>query len=82
MLVCDQDGWYEVPTICIPGPIDVVGAGDSVMASLTAALCAGASLREAALIGNVTASLTVQQIGMTGTATRDEVLERFNTKFI
>ncbi len=82
MLVCDQDGWYEVPTICISGPIDVVGAGDSVMASLTAALCAGASLREAALIGNVTASLTVQQIGTTGTATRNEVLERFNTKFI
>lgn len=82
MLVCDQDGWYEVPTIRIEGPIDVVGAGDSVTASLTAALCAGANLREAALLGNVTASLIVQQIGTTGTATRAEVRERFCDRFI
>lgn len=82
ILVCDREGWYEVPTIRIEGPIDVVGAGDSVTASLTAALCAGASLREAALLGNVTASLIVQQIGTTGTATRAEVRERFCDRFI
>ena len=46
MLVCDKDGWYEVPTIQIEGPIDVVGAGDSVTASLTAALCAGQVCRK------------------------------------
>ncbi len=82
MLVCDKDGWYEVPTIRIEGPIDVVGAGDSVTASMTAALCAGASLQEAALLGNVTASLIVEQIGTTGTATRAEVRERFCDRFI
>lgn len=82
ILVCDQQGWFEIPTIKLEGPIDVVGAGDSVTASMTAALCAGASLQEAALIGNVTASLIVQQIGTTGTATRADVRKRFCEKFI
>jgi len=82
ILVCDQQGWFEIPTIKIEGPVDVVGAGDSVTASMTAALCAGATLREAAVIGNVTASLIVEQIGTTGTATRSEVRDRFCQKFI
>jgi sugar/nucleoside kinase (ribokinase family) len=46
------------------------------MAGIMAALCAGASPGEAALVGNLVASITVQQIGTTGTATRGQVLER------
>jgi rfaE bifunctional protein kinase chain/domain len=66
----------HVPGIPVPGPIDVVGAGDSVMAGIVSALCCGASPPEAAAVGNLVASITVQQIGTTGTASREQVLAR------
>jgi bifunctional ADP-heptose synthase (sugar kinase/adenylyltransferase) len=66
----------HVPGIRVPPPIDVVGAGDSVMAGIVSALCCGATPVAAATVGNLVASITVQQIGTTGTATREQVLER------
>jgi rfaE bifunctional protein kinase chain/domain len=62
----------EVPcwtrSLPLRGPIDVVGAGDSVTAALTAALAAGASTLEAMELAMLAASLTVHQLGTTGTA--------------
>ena len=49
--------------------IDPVGAGDSVAASIVAALCSGAKPREAALIGSLAGSVTIEQIGVTGVVT-------------
>ena len=77
ILVFGKNGSALVSGYQMSGPIDVVGAGDSVTASMTAALCAGADLREAAVIGNLTASLIVQQIGTTGVASQDDVFNRF-----
>ena len=67
----------HVPGIRVHRPIDVVGAGDSVMAGIVSSLCCGASPTEAALVGNLVASITIQQIGTTGTATREQVLKRY-----
>jgi len=58
--------------------VDIVGAGDSTTAGIVPALCAGASPDEAALFGNLAASITVQQIGVTGTANPDQMRERFS----
>jgi sugar/nucleoside kinase (ribokinase family) len=66
----------RAPAIPVPGPIDIVGAGDSVTASLTASLLSGAELREAAEIASLVASITIQQLGTTGVATPQQVLER------
>lgn len=77
MLVCDEHGEQWVPAIRVTGPIDVVGAGDSALAGMAAALCAGGSLSEAALVGNLAASVTIQQLGVTGTATRAQVRARW-----
>jgi len=77
ILVFDQEGMTHVPGIPVSGPIDPVGAGDSAMAGIVAALCSGASHVEAATIGNLVASITVQQIGTTGTASPAQVLEQF-----
>ncbi|MBP8951934.1 MAG: carbohydrate kinase [Armatimonadetes bacterium] len=77
ILVFDGDSVTHVPGIASPPPIDIVGAGDSCTSGIVLAMCAGASPREAAVVGNCVASLTVQQIGTTGTTTRSEVLRRF-----
>ena len=74
ILIFSEQGVESAPAPLVSGPIDTVGAGDSVMAGLVSALCAGASLREAALIGNLAASVTIQQIGATGVATPEQVL--------
>ncbi len=67
MLVSDPQ-WTVVPGVPVRGEIDPTGAGDSATAGAVLALCAGAQLPEAALVGNLVASLTVQQIGTTGVA--------------
>ncbi len=72
-------GCEHIPAVPVSGEIDVVGAGDSVMAGIVAALCSGAKPGEAALLGNLVASITIQQIGTTGTATPEQVRERFRS---
>jgi D-beta-D-heptose 7-phosphate kinase/D-beta-D-heptose 1-phosphate adenosyltransferase len=55
---------------------DVVGAGDTVTAYLAAALAAGASAREAAVIANFAAGVEVGKLGA-ATVSPDEVVEAF-----
>jgi len=52
---------------------DVTGAGDTVIATLAAALAAGASMTEAAVLANHAAGIVVGKLG-TATASADEVL--------
>ncbi|HZZ80726.1 MAG TPA: PfkB family carbohydrate kinase [Gemmataceae bacterium] len=67
----------EVPGYAVTGPIDTVGAGDSSSAALACALASGADLAAAAAFANLIASITIQQIGVTGVATPEQVRERW-----
>ncbi len=71
-------GCQHVPAVPVEGEIDTVGAGDSVMAGIMSALCSGAEPKEAALLANIVASITIQQIGATGTASPTQVRKRFD----
>jgi bifunctional ADP-heptose synthase (sugar kinase/adenylyltransferase) len=75
MFVSDP-GWTAVPGVRVTGETDTTGAGDSATAGCVLALCAGASFVEAAVIGNLVASITVQQLATTGTADPDELMPR------
>ncbi len=77
VLIVSEKGFDHIPGIPVTGEIDIVGAGDSVMAGLVAGLGAGGTPQEAAFIGNVTASITIQQLGTTGTASREQLRRRF-----
>jgi len=57
------------------GEIDIVGAGDSVTANLTAALAAEAGMKEAMEIAQLASSIVIHQLGTTGTATVNAVAE-------
>jgi len=76
LLVAEENRVTHIPAVPISGPIDPVGAGDSVSAAIISALAAKASPVEAAILGNVTASIVIQQLGTTGTASPSEVLQR------
>jgi sugar/nucleoside kinase (ribokinase family) len=66
-----------IPAFPVNGPVDIVGAGDSTSAGITSAMVAGATPAQAAAFGNLVASITIQQIGTTGTATPAQVRERW-----
>jgi len=72
-----HDAAQIIPAVPVTGGVDIVGAGDAATAALASALSAGATPTEAAVIANIAASLTIQQIGTTGTATQEQVRERF-----
>jgi bifunctional ADP-heptose synthase (sugar kinase/adenylyltransferase) len=73
----DAESWQHIPGISVSGPIDTVGAGDSTTAGIVSALCAGATPAQAAQLGCLVASITIQQLGVTGTATPAQVIERY-----
>jgi rfaE bifunctional protein kinase chain/domain len=77
ILLFTAAGCEHIPAVPVSGEIDIVGAGDSVMAAVVSALCSGAEPREAAMLGNLVASITIQQIGTTGTATPSQAREEF-----
>jgi rfaE bifunctional protein kinase chain/domain len=81
LLASPQDGERttrpRIPAYPVAGPIDIVGAGDSTSAAIVCALASGASVETTAAFGNLVASITIQQIGTTGTATPDQVRERW-----
>jgi sugar/nucleoside kinase (ribokinase family) len=58
--------------------IDIVGAGDACSSGIVTALSCGANPREAAFLGNLVAANTIQVIGTTGTATRNQVLAMYD----
>lgn len=62
-----------VRAVRVPEPTDPTGAGDSATAGAVLALCAGATPPEAALVANLVASITVQQLAVTGTASPAEL---------
>ncbi len=75
LLLIDGEDRRHVPGIRVPGPVDTVGAGDSVTAGIVASLAAGATPLEAGLVGNLAASVTVRQLGVTGTASPAQLVE-------
>jgi len=76
MLLCQRNQpVVHIPTIA-KEVFDVSGAGDTVIASFTLAIAAGASPLEAAVISNHAAGLVVGKVG-TATVTQDELVGSF-----
>jgi rfaE bifunctional protein kinase chain/domain len=64
MTLFDKTGEeHHIPAFNRTDVFDVTGAGDTVVAALTLSLCAGASVWEAAVLGNLAASIVVRQFG-------------------
>lgn len=76
-----KEGIFKIPSVDVPKPYDICGAGDSVTASVVSSLAAGANEVDAAYIGNIVAAITIRKIGITGTANLEEVLETYDEFF-
>jgi rfaE bifunctional protein kinase chain/domain len=71
--IWDEHGVEKVPGRAVK-PVDICGAGDSFTAGSVLALAVTGSIVQAARVGNLVASITIQKKG-TGTATPEEVLK-------
>lgn len=65
--LCIEDGY------ALTGPLDTVGAGDTVLAAFAVTKAVEASPQEALQIANAAAAVTVQKLHQTGTATPQEI---------
>jgi bifunctional ADP-heptose synthase (sugar kinase/adenylyltransferase) len=63
----------RVDSFKVDGPVDICGAGDSFNAGFTLGYSLGLTPSECLLVANAVASITIQQIGVTGTATIKQV---------
>jgi rfaE bifunctional protein kinase chain/domain len=64
MALFERDGGLtQIPAFNRSEVFDVTGAGDTVVGTLTLALAAGASLREAVVLANLAASIVVRRFG-------------------
>lgn len=75
-LVMENGILTHVPGVRVEGPIDICGAGDATSSGIVASLAAGASKIEAAMFGNIVASITIRQLGTTGTASPEQIMEQ------
>lgn len=73
MLLCKEGKILSHMPTYAKEVFDVSGAGDTVIACLTLALAAGASLEAAAHFANIAAGIVVSKVG-TATANSDEIL--------
>jgi len=77
MLLCQRGQKpFHIPTVA-QEVFDVSGAGDTVIATFTLAIAAGASPIEAAILSNHAAGIVVGKIG-TATTTQEELLKSFS----
>lgn len=73
MSVADETGHTVLHPANVSEVFDVTGAGDTVIAMMTLALVAGASVREAAELANHAAGCVVRRLGVAA-PTADEIL--------
>ena len=79
MLLCQRGQKpFHIPTVA-QEVFDVSGAGDTVIASFTLAIAAGASPIEAAILSNHAAGIVVGKVG-TATTTPEELIGSFKEK--
>lgn len=73
IVAADSEGIHEVPAVAVSGPIDPVGAGDTVTACVAAVLGAGGTPIEAARLAVLAAAVTVGKLHVTGTASPEDI---------
>ena len=71
----------HIPSYVVQTPIDICGAGDTFLAAFSCATATGAEAFEAASFANMAADVTIRKVGITGTASPDEIRLRHKQIF-
>lgn len=71
--VTDGKEGFRIGAKTLTGELDICGAGDTSLSAFSLAVTAGAPLHMAASLAGLASAVTVKKIGMTGTATAEEI---------
>jgi rfaE bifunctional protein kinase chain/domain len=74
IVAADGRDVFTAPGVDVGREVDPVGAGDTVVAAISAVLASGGAPAAAAYVANIAASVTVRKLRTTGTASPKEVL--------
>lgn len=76
-LWCDEGNCVLAPAVPAKDPIDIVGAGDTFLSAFCCAYAACKDGAKAIAFANLASAVTVNKIGITGTATPEEILKKW-----
>lgn len=71
--VTDGKEGVRVGAKTLTGELDICGAGDTSLSAFSLGITAGAPMEKAAALAALASAVTVKKIGMTGTATAEEI---------
>ena len=78
-IVSEGEAETAFSALSVPPPVDPVGAGDAFAAAFGLAYAAGADVALAVRFASSAAAITVKKIGCTGSASREEIMEIWET---
>lgn len=76
-LWCEEGSCVLAPAVPAKAPIDIVGAGDTFLSAFCCAYAACKDGAKAVAFANLASAVTVKKIGITGTATPEEILKKW-----
>lgn len=71
--VTDGNEGIRIGAKTLTGELDICGAGDTSLSAFSLAITTGATMEKAAALAGLASAVTVKKIGMTGTATAEEI---------
>ncbi len=74
----DGQAISRIPAVQLDCPVDICGAGDTFLSAFSSCLAGGAEPADAAFVAAHASGVTVQKIGITGTASREEIVKQFD----
>lgn len=78
---CENGAPEYVSTVKAEPPIDIVGCGDTFLSALCCMISVGIRGKEALAFANLASAVTVKKIGTTGTASADEILQKWEALY-
>ena len=76
-LWCENGRCQLAPTVQAAPPVDIVGAGDTFLSAFCCAYAACKEGSKALAFANLASGVTVKKLGMTGTASPEEILKKW-----
>lgn len=73
-MIVNGDEITKVSAFKVEGPLDICGAGDTSISAFSCAIASGADFETAAGFAGAASAVTIQKVGVTGTASFDEIL--------
>lgn len=79
-ILIEENQATHIPTTPVTGEVDVVGCGDAFISGFSLGLSLGFTEHKSIELANLIAGIVIKKIGVTGSATLEEVLNKYDTE--